>query len=281
MSDIRQSPQFASLMKDLGWIIESVSGYKVYLRKFPIIGYFAKMPRPQFPIDIPKLVKFFKYDQSLRIFKFKIAPFVFEDDPNARQYRNELLSAGLKTENEPFNPTTTILIDLTLPDQKMFDNFSEAKRRGVRRALKNNIIVSVSDDFQSFIEIRKKQYSPMGFMVVSEMKALWNNFFPGNAKLLLAYSDNIPLAGILLLFYKNIAYYWYASSLPSGKKLFAPTLLVWEALKLSKKLGCKLFDFEGIYDGRFPKAAESWKGFTKFKEGFGGERKILIENFTT
>jgi lipid II:glycine glycyltransferase (peptidoglycan interpeptide bridge formation enzyme) len=56
--------------------------------------------------------------------------------------------------------------------------------------------------------------------------------------------------------------------------------LVWEALKLAKKRGCRIFDFEGIYDERFPKAAASWKGFTKFKEGFGGEKIVYLENFT-
>ena len=73
----------------------------------------------------------------------------------------------------------------------------------------------------------------------------------------------------------------YAASSDSGNKNFAPTLLVWEAILLAKKLKLKAFDFEGIYDERFPKAAESWKGFTKFKEGFGGEKVVFMENFTT
>ncbi|MBU1323407.1 peptidoglycan bridge formation glycyltransferase FemA/FemB family protein, partial [Patescibacteria group bacterium] len=48
-----------------------------------------------------------------------------------------------------------------------------------------------------------------------------------------------------------------------GKIKFVPTLLVWEAIKLAKKLGCKRFDFEGIDDKR-------WPGFTRFKKSFGG-----------
>ena len=38
--------------------------------------------------------------------------------------------------------------------------------------------------------------------------------------------------------------------------------------KERKKEGKKVFDFEGIYDERFPLI--SWKGFTRFKKGFGG-----------
>jgi lipid II:glycine glycyltransferase (peptidoglycan interpeptide bridge formation enzyme) len=56
-----------------------------------------------------------------------------------------------------------------------------------------------------------------------------------------------------------------------GKKLFAPTLLVWEALKVSKKRKMKYFDFIGVWDERTPRKNTEWKGFTKFKEGFGGK----------
>ena len=166
-----------------------------------------------------------------------------------------------------------------------------------KRSLKNNIIVRESDDIDSFIVIRRKQYSPLGFLMTTEMKHIWKNFYPRHAFLLLAYKKNInnhllnmrdfdyksrnqPLAGILILYYDKVTYYWYASSLPEGKKLFAPTLLVWEALKLSKKKDCKIFDFEGIYDERFPHVSKNWKGFTKFKEGFGCKKLVLMENFS-
>jgi lipid II:glycine glycyltransferase (peptidoglycan interpeptide bridge formation enzyme) len=136
----------------------------------------------------------------------------------------------------------------------------------------------------------------LGFLVSRETKAVFESFSPDHASLLLAYQSSPvsnhtyfsakaykyvhdPIAGILLLMYKKTAYYWFASSLGIGKKLFAPTLLVWEALRLAQKKGCTHFDFEGIYDERFPKAAESWRGFTKFKEGFGGEKVIYLENF--
>jgi peptidoglycan pentaglycine glycine transferase (the first glycine) len=277
MIDIRQSSLFSGFMHDLKWETEEIEGQKIYLRKFPIVGYFAKMPRPAYRLNLSKIAG---YIHTHKIFKFKIAPFIFENDPDADGYR-KLLLAKFSIEKEPFNPTTTIQIDLTQDENKIFDGFEESKRRGVRRALKNNIIVRESEDYDSFVNIRKTQYSPMGFLVCSEMKHLWNNFYPKNGRLLLAYQNNKPLAGIFLLFFDKVAYYWYASALKSGKKLFAPTFLVWEALKLSKKMGCTMFEFEGIYDPRFPKISESWKGFTKFKEGFGGKKKVLIENFTT
>lgn len=293
MIDIRQSPQFANFMKDIGWKVEKINSTYIYLRKFPLLGYFAKISRPNPPINFDQIITFKK---TARIFKLKIAPNILTTHNNYKFYHDLIIHHGFQIETSPYNPTTTIQIDLTQTEENIFKNFTEAKRRAVRRAIKNSIIVKDSKDINGFIEVRKKQYFPLGFLVTSEMKKLWQNFYPKNASLLLAYTpsqtlppshmqaiasigDNKPLAGILLLYSENVAYYWFASSLKIGKKLFAPTLLVWEAIKLAKKRGCKILDFEGIYDERFPKASESWKGFTKFKEGFGGERVVYLENF--
>jgi lipid II:glycine glycyltransferase (peptidoglycan interpeptide bridge formation enzyme) len=79
------------------------------------------------------------------------------------------------------------------------------------------------------------------------------------------------LAGIFLIFWADTAYYWIAGATKKGKKLRAPTLLVWEALKIAKANHMKRFDFVGIWDDRFPKENKDWLGFTKFKQGFGGQ----------
>lgn len=278
MKDIRQSFQFADFMRDLGWEVGKIDRQFVYLRQFPVIGYFAKIPRPRMPINIDKIMEFKK---SRRIYRLKISPFIETGNKNYERYKQQLRKSGFKIDKSPFNPTTDYLIDLSQKEKVIFDKFSEAKRRAVRRAFKNNITARESDDYSSFIRIRQYQYLPVWFLVGGDMEKLWKHLYPKNAALVLAYAPQTtnPLAGILLLFYNKVAYYWFASSLPIGKKLFAPTLLVWEAIKVAKKRGCKIFDFEGIYDERFPKASQSWKGFTKFKEGFGVEKVVYMENF--
>ena len=189
------------------------------------------------------------------------------------------MTAGFQIDKDPFNPTTTIQIDLKGDEKEIFRSFSEAKRRGIRRAIKHNVTVDLSDDLEAFIKIRKHQYRPMGFLIAGEMKKLWKNFFPKKADLLLAKSKSGKfIAGIMLLYQGKTAYYWFASATNEGKKLFAPTLLVWKAVKTAKKRGCDNLDFEGIYDERFPKASAAWRGFTKFKEGFSDKKIIFMEN---
>lgn len=276
-TDIRQSPLFAHFMQDIGWNVGKINEQFVYMRKFPLVGFFAKMPRPNPPFLFSELQTFIRNNH---IFRFKTSPFIPSSSKEFAKLKNQFLSHDFKVDNFPFNPTTTIRIDLTQSEEILFKNFTQAKRRAVRRAIKNDVTIKEFSDIRTFISIRKKQYFPFGFLVTHEMEKLWKNFFPENATLLLAFSsEKRAIGGIFLLFYDSIAYYWFASATFSGKKLFAPTLLVWEAMKLAKQKGCTRFDFEGIYDERFPKAAKSWKGFTKFKEGFGGKKVVFMENF--
>jgi len=123
------------------------------------------------------------------------------------------------------------------------------------------------------LSVKSRSAGPFGFMVVSAIPQLWETFAPNHTAILLAHhpSSPHPIGGILLLLWNNRAYYWLVGATKQGKKLFAPTLLVWEALKLSKKRGMKEFDFLGVNDERLPKDNPSWRGFTKFKEEFGGK----------
>lgn len=277
MNDIRQSSEFASFMQSIGWRTETFNDRLVYLRKFPLVGYFAKCPRPDAPLSFSGFAEFLKKNN---IFHFKIAPNIPKDSSLYKQEKNKINSENFSVDVNPFNPTTTIIVDLMRNEKEIFKSFSEAKRRGVRKAMKNGISVSVSEDIDAFIKIRERQFYPLGILIKKEMHMLWQNFFPKKADLLLAKTSSEKfVAGILLLYHNHTAYYWFASSLPLGKKLFAPTLLVWEAIKLAKQKNCRVLDFEGVYDERFPKASQSWRGFTKFKEGFSDISRVLMENY--
>ncbi|MBI2611789.1 peptidoglycan bridge formation glycyltransferase FemA/FemB family protein [Candidatus Gottesmanbacteria bacterium] len=269
MDDIRQSLQYAQFMRDLGWKVEKIGESYAYIRRFPLLGSFIKIQRIKLPIPLDKIEEIRK---KYRAFKVQIAPNVIGNDGNLERL---FLKHGYKIDHSPNIPTKTIHIDLRPDEEIIFSRFSEAKRRAVRRAIKNIVVVKESDDIEAFIKIRTQRLFPMGFFVRKEMLFLWEEFYPKNLALLI-----IPnLAGVLLLFHNSCAYYWYAASTDEGKHLFAPTLLVWETLKMSKKRGARIFDFEGMYDERFPKATNSWKGFSKFKEGFGGQIVEFLPNF--
>src|SRR3989344_254659 len=82
-------------------------------------------------------------------------------------------------------------------------------------------------------------------------------------------------AGAVILTHKKTAYYYYAGS---STKSDLPYLAVWEAMKEAKRRGCTTWDFEGIYDARWPN--KGWKGFSHFKKSFGGREVEFPGCFT-
>lgn len=278
MIDLRQTPQYARYMKSLSWevvitplhkgVISNGASY-VYCRKIPLLGSIAKLQRP------PKI----DFKQIRRIIdEHKITAFYLE--PSA-PISFKSAKIGFKDAKSAFLPAKTIHIDLTKSEDQLLKEMKPKTRYNIKIARKRGVIVKQTTEIDGFISLWKSSATRRFALPQSkEISALWQAFGQ-KAHLLLAHKDsngmhvhsstvNQPLAGVLVCYSPGSAFYMYAASNKEGKKLFAPTLIAWEAIKLAKKNRCKTFDFEGIYDERYS-STKSWKGFTKFKEGFGGK----------
>lgn len=260
--ELQQSPLYISYIKKLRWHTAEIDGSTMIYRYFPLYGGFAKLQRPT---KLPAPVPLTKLLSEKRIRRITVEPDVTVSQEEFDEWRKKLPAVR----GTPFLPTKTILVDLTASEDEIFKRFSEAKRRAVRRALKNNLLIKESTNIHDLIQIKSKSAGLFGGITTYGIKELWSIFSPQHATILLSYTDHL-IGGVLLLFWNKTAHYWIAGATREGKKRFAPTLLVWEALKISKKRGCKQFDFVGVWDERMPKQFHEWKGFTKFKEGFGG-----------
>jgi len=94
--------------------------------------------------------------------------------------------------------------------------------------------------------------------------------FAGRAFIVLTFYGRDLVAGVLVLCTKGVASYMYPAVSFQGRRLLCGYLAVWESLQEARRRGCTAFDFEGLYDERFP-SLRRWKGFTAFKERFGGQ----------
>lgn len=267
--NLQQSTTYQEYIKKLGWQVIEVDGQVIFLKHIPLFGNLAKLQRPQ---KLPQLAQLIKFVKSYKIRRLAIEPEYNEPQTELTRLI-EGLNPHVQLNRSPFLPTKTIMIDLTSTEEEIFHKFSEAKRRAVRRAVKNNLYIQESNNIGDLIKIKNKSAGFLGFITTTGTRQLWETFTEKNTTTLLAYEkDNHKLiGGIMLLFHDATAYYWIAGATREGKKLFAPTLLAWEALKLSKKRGMKQFDFVGVWDERLPQENKQWLGFTRFKEGFGGE----------
>ncbi len=271
--DIRQSPEYAQFMTDLGWKVEKIGLSFAYIRTFPFLGSFVKIQRISTLIPFEEIEKLRK---KYQVKKLVITPLLTSLPVMVGE---SFTRFGYRMDTQPSTPTKTIHIDLRPSYRTIFATFTPEKRRAVRRAIKHQIRVVPSQNIQEFARLKRKQNGILGFLLTKEIITLWKNFRNKKAVLLLAYKDDVLLSGVLLLFHGKTAYYWYAVSTSLGKKLFAPTLLANDAIKTAKKRGATVFEFEGIYDARYPIVTSSWKGFSKFKSGFGGKEIEYVGSF--
>lgn len=286
MLDLRQTPQYALYMQNIGWTVIWEEGVNYFIKQFPIIGSVVKIQRPN---------EIHYQDITAVCNKYHVVQVIIEPKDDFQEA--VLKSLGFKRSNSPYLPSKTIHIDLTQPQERLLKNMHYKTRYNIKLAQKNGVEISTSNDIGAFAEFWQACAQKQRRMYLSQKKEITQMYksFRDNAELLLAHytKGQIELisqhnqhtfvqpeliAGILLIHTKDISYYMYAASNEEGKKYFAPTLLVWEALQRSRERGSKVFDFEGIYDERFP--LPRWKGFSRFKKSFGGEEVVYPGTYT-
>ena len=158
--------------------------------------------------------------------------------------------------------------------------FSENARRNIRKAEKNNLEVIIVDLKKEESDEQFKIFYRL-FANLTKIKKFWapgyNEYhkkmigFKDSSVILFAYHKKQPVAAVWLGIFDNSSWYMNTGIALKGYELLANYLLVWEAIKYSKKRRLKIFDFEGIYDPRFPSERSTWKKFTEFKKRFHGD----------
>lgn len=265
--ELQQSSLYAKYIKALGWKIITLKRTNMFYKHIPLAGGLLKIQRPH---QLPKPSLLIPIIKTNGIKTVAIEPHPKENLIIYRQWCKNI-SKYCKVIRSSYQPTKTLLIDVTAPEDTIFARFTEAKRRAVRKAIKNGVTVKESKDIKSLIRIKNKSSGLFGFITTFGIDRFWSIMGLDHTTILLAYTDTHRLVGgILLVFWKKTAYYWVAGATKKGKKLFAPTLLVWESLRVVKNQGAKQFDFVGVWDERKSTEHHDWIGFTKFKEGFGG-----------
>ena len=248
MADIRQSAAYARYISAIGWKVKRVGGVNVFVRPIGI----AKIQRADVPADFPKISG---------VWMTKLEPL------NSTQ-RSVLSAQGYRQDGWPLLASKTQRVDL--------NNIRLKKdcRYCVRKALSAQCSV-LKNDFGGFYKLWRMAAGIKRLWIPSE-KNFWAliNAFGKNC-----YCITIDdLAGAVVLVHQKIAYYYYAACLPAGKPLYLPYQVVWECMKEAKKRGCKIWDWEGIYDERWPN--KGWRGFTHFKKSFGGYEVSFPGSFT-
>lgn len=250
MADIRQSAAYARYIQRLGWIVED----GIFIRKLGIFGAIAKIQRTNLPKNWREVTK-------------KYGVWMTKIEPESGRVE-ELKKFGFRQDNWPMLASKTLRIDLN----------NIKPKKDCRYCLRKCSMLKTQCSINRFEEFYKLWKKAAG------IKKLWIPPHKDYLSLIEAFGKNAVCltvdgqAGALILIYDKTAYYYYAAALPIGKKRYLQYYVVWELMKMARKLGCKVWDFEGIYDQRWPN--KGWKGFTHFKKSFGGEEVEFPGSFT-
>ena len=266
MIDIRQTQEYANYLKKEGWIVERIKNSNYFIKKLPLIGSILKIQRPK-EINFKKIEKLCK---KHGVFQVILEPKLIT---SIEDYHNLLISHGFKLSKSPYLPSKTLQIDLTQPMSKITANLKKDARLAIRKNLQFTIYnLQTNKEIKTFREAWKKSVKFTRFVPSLESLINLRNSFSTHHPIILTshnVSGSIIGGAVFTRSLHDYAYYWQGFTNNEGRTSLSQYSLVWEGLLWAKKIGCKVFDFEGIYDPRFPN--KSWSGFTHFKKSFGGK----------
>lgn len=173
------------------------------------------------------------------------------------------------------------VVDLTLDEDALWKDYRKGCKSVIRRAQRLGVTVHEATDESGvaiFADLHSQRMRSIGASssdpdVFMEM---WKLLAPlGQCEILLAsLSPGVPVAGILLLSYKDIVYYQAACSHPDHMESGGNTLLVHEAVLRAKSRGATSFHM-----GPSPLPSQvSEKAYLvgRFKNQFGGQQSAWV-----
>ena len=162
------------------------------------------------------------------------------------------------------------LVDLTAPEDALWQRVAPSARRNVRRAQREGVAVGevadptrVAGGYEVLREVYRRIRVPLPDRTLFE--AAVRVLGPlGRMKFLTASLGHRTIGVLTLLLYKGVATYWYTGTLRAFASCRAGDLLTWHAIVSARRAGCRELDFGGA--GR----PDEPYGVRDFKAKYGG-----------
>lgn len=169
----------------------------------------------------------------------------------------------------------TFVLSLKPTEEELLANMRPKTRYNLHLAEKKGVHViedTTVEGMQEYLKILKETTSRQGFYAHGEQyfKDMWETLSPtGMMHIFRAVYENQTLTAWIVFVFDGKLYYPYGASSREHKEVMASNLMMWEVIKFGKAQGCESFDMWGSL-GPDADPKDSWFGFHKFKEGYGG-----------
>lgn len=162
-------------------------------------------------------------------------------------------------------PRYNMILEIASNDEDtLFENFSSATRRNIRKSYRNEIKTvretneKTIDTFYELTTIMADRQG-IGHRPKDYFQRLCDHM---GGEIFTSYYKGEPLSSSILVAYNDKVYYLYAASSNDHRNKMPNFNMIWEEIKWSKENGYKYFDFGGVF------SVDSKDGLYRFKEGF-------------
>lgn len=271
---ILQSPEWGEFKTLIGSRAMRVGQQQTTLHNLPLnwkIGYSPKI-RPK-DLDLGKLYEAGRQENCI---------FIKIDVPHAPSEFKTQNSKLKIVEGKSIFARSTILMDLTLDNNELLSRMHEKTRYNLHLSQKKGVKTETCTQVRTpeektalseFIRLQKETAQRQRFFIHPDhyyQTCFETLSAKGMSYLLSAKVSGETAASWILFRYGDVLYYPYGESNYKFRSFMPSNLLMWEAIQLGKKLGCRVFDLWGAADNPNDEN-DPWHGFTRFKMSFGGQ----------
>jgi peptidoglycan pentaglycine glycine transferase (the first glycine) len=193
---------------------------------------------------------------------------------SSQEIIRQAVSQGWIISRQQIQFKNTFWIDLSQTEEQLLAGMKQKTRYNIRLAEKKGVIIRKAElsELEKLYSIYAETSQRDGFIIRPKKYYLflWKSFMSsGMATPLIAEVDQEIVAGLFLFHFAGRSYYMYSMSTNQQREKMPNYLLQWEAIKLSKSLGCHIYDMWGAPD-IIEQTDRMW-GVYRFKEGLGAE----------
>lgn len=275
-----QSIEWEKARQEMKIETKRIDDFLLTIHKIPYTNYkIGYLPRSKMP-NYKTLGKLYDFGKKNNLIFIKIEP--YSPLVVLSEARN-LAKRNLIKSPHPLFPSWTQILDLNKSEEDLMKKFHPKTRYNIKLAEKKGVVVKEESDDKGF-EIFTKLY----FQTCKRQKyfghdykyhkTVWDNMKNKIAHILTAYYNNVPLAAYQLWHLDDTIYYVYGGTSDQHRNLMASNLLMWETIKLGKKLKAMKLDMWGSLPPDY-NSTHPWSGFTRFKSGYGTEFKEFFGSY--
>ncbi len=242
---------------------------------------------PRGPVFIganPKQESFDLFLNEIKEFAKKRNCFLVRLDPAWKTNNQELAqlvsSSLLHKSKKLLQPVHTLILDTTKTEEELLAQMKPKWRYNINLAKKHEVKIrwgKTKEDAQTFFKLVEKTTARQDFASYDQtyFETLIETLGPkGQAKFLFAEEKGVVIAALLICNFADFSIYLHGASDHAYRKVMAPQLLQWEAIKQAKQEK-RSYDFWGVATNPpSNKQEEHWGGVTRFKHGFAPNTEI-------